>query len=137
MQKLYVHYKKTLAGSLQYEPLLKNFSFVYDDNWIKEGFELSPSLKFSGFEDYAFKLYIENLLPEGEGLDEMSVYYQISKSDKFSILKHIGAETTGALTFTDTKEINITTSFREIPLDELKERVSKKMFNLLYFGMKN
>lgn len=126
MQKLYVHYKKTLVGLLQYEPLLKNFSFVYDDNWIKQGFELSPSLKFSGFEDYAFKLFIENLLPEGEGLDEMSVYYQISKSDKFSILKHIGAETTGALTFTDTKEINIPTSFREIPLDELKERVSKK-----------
>jgi serine/threonine-protein kinase HipA len=126
MQKLYVHYKKTLVGLLEYEPLLKNFSFVYDDNWIKEGFELSPSLKFSGFEDYAFKLYIENLLPEGEGLDEMSVYYQISKSDKFSILKHIGAETTGALTFTDTKEIDIVTSFREIPLDELKERVSKK-----------
>jgi serine/threonine-protein kinase HipA len=126
MQKLYVHYKKTLVGLLKYEPLLKNFSFVYDDNWIKEEFELSPSLKFSGFEDYAFKLYIENLLPEGEGLDEMSVYYQISKSDKFSILKHIGAETTGALTFTDTKEINITTSFREIQLDELKERVSKK-----------
>ena len=126
MQKLYVHYKKTLVGLLEYEPLLKKFSFVYDDNWIKEGFELSPSLKFSGFEDYAFKLYIENLLPEGEGLDEMSVYYQISKSDKFSILKHIGAETTGALTFTDTKEIDIVTSFREIPLDELKERVSKK-----------
>ena len=81
MQKLYVHYKKTLVGLLEYEPLLKNFSFVYDDNWIKEGFELSPSLKFSGFEDYAFKLFIENLLPEGEGLDEMSVYYQISKSD--------------------------------------------------------
>lgn len=126
MQKLYVHYKKTLVGLLRYEPLLKNFSFVYDDNWIKQGFELSPSLKFSGFKDYAFKLFIENLLPEGEGLDEMSVYYQISKSDKFSILKYIGAETTGALTFTDTKEINIPTSFREIPLDELKERVFKK-----------
>lgn len=126
MQNLYVHYKKTLIGLLQYEPLLKNFSFVYDDNWIKQGFELSPSLKFSGFEDYAFKPFIENLLPEGTGLDEMSVYYQISKSDKFSILKHMGAETTGALTFTDTKEINIPTSFREIPLDELEDRVSKK-----------
>jgi len=126
MQKLYVHYKKTLVGLLEYESLLKNFSFVYDDNWIKEGFELSPSLKFSGFEDYAFKLFIENLLPEGEGLDEMSVYYQISKSDKFSILKHIGSETTGALTFTENKEIDIPTSFRKIPLDELEERVSKK-----------
>ncbi|WP_321779388.1 HipA domain-containing protein [Sulfurimonas sp.] len=126
MQKLYVYYKKTLVGLLQYEPLLKNFNFVYDDNWIKEGFELSPSLKFSGFEDYAFKLFVENLLPEGEGLDEMSIYYQISKSDKFSILKHIGAETTGALTFTQSRELDIPTSFREIPLDELEERVSQK-----------
>ena len=126
MQKLYVHYKKTLVGLLEYEPLLKNFSFVYDDDWVKKGFELSPSLKFSGFEDYAFKLFIENLLPEGEGLDKMSVYYQISKSDKFSILKYIGSETTGALTFTKNKELDISTSFREIPLDELEERVSKK-----------
>ena len=126
MQKLYVHYKKTLVGSLNYEPLLKNFNFVYDDDWVKNGFELSPSLKFSGFEDYAFKLFIENLLPEGDSLDEMSVYYQISKSDKFSILKHIGAETTGALTFTQSREIDIPTSFREIPLDELKQRVSEK-----------
>ncbi|WP_434581540.1 HipA domain-containing protein [Sulfurimonas sp. NW15] len=126
MEKIYIHYKKILVGLLEYDPLLKNFSFVYDDNWIKEGFELSPFLKFSGFEEYAFKLFIENLLPEGEGLEEMSVYYQISKSDKFSILKHIGAETTGALTFTDTKEINIPTSFREIPLEELEERVSQK-----------
>lgn len=126
MQKLYVHYKKTLVGSVEYEPLLKNFNFVYDDDWIENGFELSPSLKFSGFEDYAFKLFIENLLPEGDSLDEMSVYYQISKSDKFSILKHIGAETTGALTFTHSKEIDLPTSFREIALEELQDRVSKK-----------
>ena len=126
MQTLYVHYKKTLVGVLQYDSLTNDFSFAYDDNWIKEGFELSPSLKFSGYEDYAFKLFIENLLPEGNGLEEMSIYYQISKSDKFSILKHIGSETTGALTFTDTQELNIPTTFREIPLDELEQRVAQR-----------
>ncbi len=132
MEKLFIHYDKELVGTLEYEPLANDFTFKYDDEWTINGFELSPSLKFSGFESNAFKLFIENLLPEGDGLEEISIYYQISKSNKFALLKKIGAETTGALTFTESKELKIETSFREISILELQERVEKREIESIY-----
>ena len=126
MQKLNVFIDKVLVGELNHHPMTKSFDFKYDKNWINNGFELSPALKFSGFEDFAFKLFIENLLPEGSGLDDIALYYQISKSDKFAVLKKIGAETTGALTFSEDDSANVSTSFREIPFDELAKRLERK-----------
>ncbi len=126
MQKLFIHYEKKLVGTLEHNFTTNNFNFTYDSEWVKNGFELSPSLKFSGFKNNAFRLFIENLLPEGDGLESMSLYFQISKANKFALLKKIGAETTGALTFTDSQELDIPTSFREISPRELQERVEKR-----------
>jgi len=121
MNILYIHHNGTYVGSLSNN--MEIFSFNYDEEWKRIGFEISPPLGFKKIEDNAIRLFIENLLPEGKGLVELSEYFQISKSNKFAILKQIGLETTGALTFSDIKHYSIETSFREITELELEEKI--------------
>jgi serine/threonine-protein kinase HipA len=126
MEKLHIFYRGTLVGTIDYDPLSNEYSFEYDIEWIKNGFELSPALKFKSFKKDAIKLFIENLLPEGESLDGLSKYFHISKSNKFALLKKIGLDTTGALMFLPEDNYNIATSFREVSADELKKRIESK-----------
>lgn len=43
---------------------------IYNESWIKTGFELSPHLKFSEqINSSSIKNFINNLLPEGKGKD--------------------------------------------------------------------
>lgn len=65
--------------------------------------------------------FINNLLPEGKGLDFVSGILQISKANKFALIDAIENETAGALTFSPNSEI--TTSFREISDEELTQRI--------------
>ena len=123
---LYVFYKASLVGTIKYDVLLNEYSFEYDERYKENGFELSPALKFNGFHKDAIKLFIENLLPEGDSLDILSKYFQISKSNKFALLKKIGLDTVGALMFLPSNQHSIETSFREIGKDELRERIEKK-----------
>ncbi len=126
MNLLYIHYNKSLVGVISYEALSKSYSLEYDEQWKKDGFEISPSLGFDNPSNDAVGRFIENLLPEGDGLEELSVYFHISKSEKFSILKQIGLETTGALTFTDSEVFVSNTSFEDITVDELEKKVTMR-----------
>ena len=126
MNLLYMHYNKSLVGTISYESLHKSYSFEYDEQWKKNGFEISPSISFDNPNNDSVGKFIENLLPEGDGLEELSVYFHISKSEKFAILKQIGLETTGALTFTDSKLFVPHNSFEEITLEELEEKVTTR-----------
>lgn len=124
MNKLYIHYRNILVGFVANDKDI--YSFKYDKEWKKNGFEISPPLGFDKIEDNAIKYFIENLLPEGEGLEYLNEYFQISKSNKFALLKEIGLETTGALTFSGTAECNIETSFEEISQEELEDKIQKR-----------
>lgn len=123
---LYIFFETKLVGSIEFFPDEDRFSFSYDIDWIKEGFELSPSLKFSGSKSSTIKFFIENLLPEGQGLEELSTFFQISKSNKFGLLKAIGLDTAGALVFLPSHKYELETSFREISKVELDQRVRVK-----------
>ncbi len=105
MNLLYIKYRELLVGEISYDTSSDNYIFSYDKDWIKNGFEISPALSFQGFDENAIKLFIENLLPEGKGLEELSIYFQISKNNKFAMLKQIGLDTTGALTLSSEKTI--------------------------------
>ena len=71
---------------------------IYNESWVKTGFELSPHLKFSEqINSSSIKNFINNLLPEGKGLDFISGILQISKANKFALIEAIGNETAGAL----------------------------------------
>lgn len=101
-------------------------SLIYESSWVEEGFAISPYIPLDGnFDHRAVRNYLQNLLPEGKGLEEITSHTTISKNNTFGLIKIIGEETSGALSFrgenSDAKE----TIFREVTADELGEKLSR------------
>ena len=120
-----IYCNNTKVGIIEINLDTSNAELIYDKNWKNIGFELSPHLKFDKeINSDSIKKFINNLLPEGNGLDAISIILQISKANKFGLLEAIGNETAGALTFSTNNEIN--TNFREISNEELTQRIMNK-----------
>ncbi len=99
---------------------------TYEPNWIKEGFAISPHLPLNGEYDHrAVRNFLQNLLPEGKGLEEITSNTTISKNNTFGLIKIIGADTSGALSFTNQSNEEIETSFREVTNEELTEKLAR------------
>ena len=113
------------VGIIEIDLNSNNVELIYDENWKNIGFELSPHLKFDkSIDSNSIKKFVNNLLPEGNGLDAISIILQISKANKFGLLEAIGNETAGALTFSP--DNIVVTNFREISNEELTERIMNK-----------
>lgn len=113
------------VGFIEIDLELNNVKLNYDDNWKEIGFELSPHLKFDmNIKENSVKKFISNLLPEGEGLEFISSFFQISKANQFALIEAIGSETAGAITFCSNK--NMLTSFKEISKSELTQRIKNR-----------
>ena len=120
-----IYCNNTKVGIIEINLDTSNAELIYDKNWENIGFELSPHLKFDKeINSDSIKKFVNNLLPEGNGLDAISIILQISKANKFGLLEAIGNETAGALTFSTNNEIN--TNFREISNEELTQRIMNK-----------
>mgnify|MGYP003651571622 CR=1 FL=1 len=103
-----------------------DISLTYEPSWVEEGFAISPYLPLDGNYNYqAVRNYLQNLLPEGKGLEELTSSTTISKNNTFGLIKIIGEETSGALSFrgedSDAKE----TTFREVTAIELSEKLAR------------
>lgn len=102
-----------------------DLELIYTDEWKQDGFPLSPCLPLQGILDKKdVKNFVLNLLPEGNGLEELSKLFHISKANAFALLNAIGKETSGALSFGMVESIE--TSFREISKEELQERIKER-----------
>lgn len=101
------------------------FTFGYTDKWEKEGYEISPRLPFSKMiPSSSIKNFLENLLPEGKGLDDLTTFSHLSKNNIFGLIHAIGLETSGALHFgLLNKERKA--HFRPITEDELTTRIDQ------------
>ena len=98
----------------------------YEPHWINEGFAISPHLPLNGeFDHRAVWNFLQNLLPEGKGLEEITSNTTISKNNTFGLIKIIGADTSGALSFTNQSNEETETSFREITNEELIEKLAR------------
>jgi len=101
------------------------YYFEYCEDWINSGFSISPYLLFG--KEYAsstVKRFLENLIPEGEGLDDIATFAHISKNNTFAMMHTIGYDTAGALMFGENSEAN-EAIFREIPTKELTDRIEQ------------
>ena len=79
------------VGILEIDLNSNDVELIYDENWKNIGFELSPHLKFNeSIDSNSIKKFVNNLLPEGNGLDAISIILQISKANKFGLLEAIG-----------------------------------------------
>lgn len=125
---LYIFLNYTKVGDLLFESKKNEFSLKYEEDWIQNGFPISNILGFDyNFSSLDIKNFIENLLPEGDGLERLVNYFQISKTNKFALLQQIGSETSGALSFLKEDNLeNIKTTFREISNEELVSRIKKR-----------
>jgi serine/threonine-protein kinase HipA len=91
------------VGSLGFEPREDRYDFRYDDAWLarRDAFALSPHIRLNGEAPQTGTLqrFIGNLLPEGRALDVASIVYQISKDNIYGLIRMLGREPVGALTF--------------------------------------
>lgn len=127
MHNLNIFFHEQKVGKVRYESFNDEFSLEYEPSWMKSGFALSPKLGFENqIKSIDIKNFIDNLLPEGKGLDELINYIQVSKNNKFALLKKIGNETSGAFSFVSEDNMELATSFREVSIDELTERLNQR-----------
>lgn len=100
-------------------------TMVYEPDWQQEGFPVSPHLPLNGkIEANAVRNFLQNMLPEGKGLEEITSNTTLSKNNTFGLIKLIGNETSGALSFASDEKGHGEAIFREIREDELTQRLS-------------
>jgi len=124
MNSLKVSMQNQVVGKLSIDRD-ENYYFEYDKFWIEKGFAISPHLPFNGtYSSSTIKRFLENLIPEGEGLEDIAYFTRISKNNTFAIMHAIGYDTAGALFFGEDKEAN-KPIFREISDEELTKRIEE------------
>lgn len=103
-----------------------NIHLSYDEAWVQSGFAISPHLPLNGdFSTREVRNFLQNLLPEGTGLEEITSNTTISKNNVFGLIKIIGEETSGALSFKSAASTLKKTSYREISEEELNIKLSR------------
>ena len=122
---------QAFVARLEFHAEQDAFSLTYSPQWVAErrGYALSPHLPLDGkATSSSIRRFLENLLPEGRALDVASVYSNIQKNNIFGLIRHLGQETTGALTFLPMgKTPNaLEPQFRELMLSELQERIERR-----------
>ncbi len=123
-----------LMGWLNHDPQSNRFAFEYAPVWLgrESAFPLSPCLPLSrpanlsaDTHSATVRQFFENLLPEGDALDDASVAFQVTKANLIGLLSALGRETAGALSLrTEGASINeAMASRRHLPRSELSERI--------------
>jgi serine/threonine-protein kinase HipA len=120
------------VGTVDYDSLEDRFSFSYVPEWRgrADAYPLSPHLPLSGAPapSSTVRRFIENLLPEGRALDIASTTHNVSTNNVFGLIRELGRETAGALSFLPEGVLPAAqpTVGREIGRDELKRRVAER-----------
>lgn len=103
-----------------------DMQLTYESSWIEEGFAISPHLPLSGeFSHQEVRNYLQNLLPEGKGLEEITSHTTISKNNTFGLIRVIGEETSGALSFRSESNSPKETALREVTEVELTDKLTR------------
>ncbi len=103
--KLDVWIQDHIVGQLDHDAANNQFVFDYAPTWLAwdKSFALSPVLpldQLSPQTDHhsrAVRIFFENLLPEGQALEDIAAAYAISKTNTISLIAILGQETAGAL----------------------------------------
>lgn len=104
----------------------RELAFTYNSEWQANGFAISPHLPLSGdFGQRDVHSYLQNLLPEGKGLDELVLNTTVSRNNTFGLIRAIGQETSGALSFRPPGQAVGETLLRPISNNELAEKLER------------
>lgn len=101
------------------------YIFEYTKEWSENGFSISPHLKLNEVPKSAvIRRFLQNLIPEGKGLEDITQFTHISKNNTFAIIRAIGYETSGALMFGEDNNLK-NRLFRSISDEEMANRISQ------------
>ena len=100
---LHVSTRGAPVGKIDFASRDERFTFEYDPAWRHNlgAYYLSPSIPLEGppASGATIHRFLQNLLPEGRALDIASIYSQVSKDNTFALIRLLGAEPVGALSF--------------------------------------
>lgn len=129
---LWVFDAQRRVGTIGYDSFEERFSFAYEPQWCvdENAYPLSPHVPLSGAEASSgtVRRFLENLLPEGRALDIVSTTHRVSKNNIFGLVRELGGETSGALSFFQEGMLpeSRPTNRREVQPDELRHRIEAR-----------
>jgi len=96
---------RDLVGELSYDPSSNRFAFDYVSAWRSRPhpYPLGPTLPLAPapatLDEHSARVrqFFENLLPEGQALDDAANAYRVSKANLTGLLIALGRETAGAV----------------------------------------
>lgn len=129
--KLRLWSNRQSVGVITFDDANDAFSLAYDPEWIRiNGFPLSPRLRPRLVKDdkstsVELRRFLENLLPEGQALDDAAAVNHLSKSNLFGLVRALGKESAGAFSILPDDLVleKAPSSKREITFAELSERI--------------
>lgn len=135
--RLNVFIEDALVGTLQHEVTANQFAFEYAQAWASSpiAFPLAPKLPLEpdstvSAEQHSriVRSFFENLLPEGQALDDVAAAYAISKANTMGLIAIMGQETAGALRIVRNDAPNVATSdeMRLVTPAELSARINER-----------
>lgn len=119
------------VGQLRVDPR-QQLHFAYQADWRSRGFPLAPSVPLvpppndaDGWSAAAVAFF-QNLLPEGQALEDVSRSLQISKASTFGLLRALGGEASGAVRVLPPDRPSQAERRRPIPRAELSARIRER-----------
>ena len=140
MMKLDVLMNGELAGTLSYTAQTHRYAFRYSPAWLsrKAPYALGPTLPLEVDEAMTeerhsalVRQFFENLLPEGQALDDAASTHRVSKGNLMGLLAALGGETAGALQLRlpGTDGVPAADTRRALSHAELSERIRARPFH--------
>jgi serine/threonine-protein kinase HipA len=118
-----VFFQDKHVGNLLFKSI-SECEFTYTESWVKDNlaFPISPHIPFDVKADSETTInFIRNLFPEGESFDTLLYNLNVRKNNLHALLKEIGKDTPGALTFGKRGVTN--DLLREITEEELTQKL--------------
>jgi len=120
--RLKLFYRHHVIGEIIFQSG-RQCMLTYRKDWTHEGFPISPHLPFNqDIDTGSVCRFIQNLFPEGSAFERLIEIESLSRNNLYAILKTIGHDTAGALSFSS-EDIDTSTTLRKISTEEVIERL--------------
>jgi len=123
--KLFACIDKNIIAHLKF--IDGEINWKYTSYWQKNGYALSPYLPLNNnINSIDIKHYLNNLLPEGNGLNELAIRFGVSKNNTFALVRILGQDLPSvfALSAETCASIN-QTQFIKLDIKDLIDRLNE------------
>lgn len=103
-------------------------NWQYTPKWLTSGYAISPHLPLSdNIPSINVRRFLQNLTPEGHGLEDLLTNFQLSRSNLFGLMLVLGMDIPGALIMLpNDKVLPEQSHFRPITAEEIETRLEER-----------